>query len=316
MVALQKEIIAPNISMLNKKALFLNSLKGKNLAYKRYTKSPLRYGGGKSLAVGLIISHFPNDISRVISPFIGGGSVEIACALELNLEVKAFDIFDILVNFWQVLLANSQSLYDELSKLEPNKETYALIKEELKKHYKNEAKLDALTLARDYYFNFNLSYGPGFLGWMSKMYEDKLRYKNMLEKLRTFGTQARNLNVECASFEHAFQSYPNDFFYCDPPYYLTGDSKMFKGIYPMRNFPIHHKGFKHELLCDLLYAHKGKFVLSYNDCEWVRKAYKDFKILEPKWQYTMGQGETRIGKNRIERGDNIKQSHELLIIKD
>ncbi|EDP6894091.1 DNA adenine methylase, partial [Campylobacter lari] len=46
--------------------------------------------------------------------------------------------------------------------------------------------------------------------------------------------------------------------------------------------------------------------------------YKDFKILEPKWQYTMGQGETRVGKNRINRGDdtNIKKSHELLIIKE
>ena len=321
MVALQ--IIAPtafNMSMLNKKALFLDSLKGKNLAYKRYTKSPLRYGGGKSLAVGLIISHFPNDIKRVISPFIGGGSVEVASALELDLEVKAFDIFDILVNFWQVLTANSQSLYDALCELEPDKETYERIKEELKKHYKNEVKLDELTLARDYYFNFNLSYGPGFLGWMSKIYEDKTRYANMLTKLQDFGSnpKAQNLNVECASFESAFERYPSDFFYCDPPYFLTGDSKMFKGIYPMRNFPIHHNGFKHELLAECLHAHKGKFVLSYNDCEWVRSAYKDFKILEPKWQYTMGQGETRIGKNRIERGDtdNIKQSHELLIIKE
>ena len=56
-----------------------------------------------------------------------------------------------------------------------------------------------------------------------------------------------------------------------------------------------------------------KSILNYNDCEFVREAYGDFKILEPKWQYTMGQGETRIGKNRIERGDSNKnkQSHEL-----
>ncbi|CRF41602.1 DNA adenine methylase [Helicobacter ailurogastricus] len=27
--------------------------------YKRYTKSPLRYGGGKSLAVGFILEHMP-----------------------------------------------------------------------------------------------------------------------------------------------------------------------------------------------------------------------------------------------------------------
>ena len=307
-------------NLAERKTRFLDLLKGKNLAYKRYTKSPLRYGGGKSLAVGLILEHFPNDISRVISPFIGGGSVEVASALELDLEVKAFDIFDILVNFWCVAILDSDALCENLANLTPNKETYERIKTELKAHYKNEAKLDSLTLARDYYFNFNLSYGPGFLGWMSKIYEDKTRYTNMLKKLQDFGRnkKARNLSVECASFERVFELYPNDFFYCDPPYFLTGDSKMFKGIYPMRNFPIHHNGFKHDLLAQCLHAHKGKFVLSYNDCEWVRSAYKDFKILEPKWQYTMGQGETRIGKNRIERGDtdNIKQSHELLIIKE
>ena len=90
------------------------------------------------------------------------------------------------------------------------------------------------------------------------------------------------------SFEKVFEKYPRDFFYCDPPYFLEGDSKMFKGIYPMRNFPIHHNNFNHELLAECLKNHRGKFILSYNDCEFVRQTYKDFKILEPKWQYTMG----------------------------
>lgn len=318
-----------------RKAAFLRDLRGKSQKYKRYCKSPLRYGGGKSLAVGLIIEHFPSDITRLISPFLGGGSVEIA-AVELGLSVKAFDIFDILVNFWQVLLENPVRLYELLRTLEPTQEAYCVIKSELKAHYKNEARLDKFTLARDYYFNFNLSYGPGFLGWMSKIYANKARYLKMLEKVRDFarevGLDSRiqsedssqiqrensRFSVECASFESAFRAYPHDFFYCDPPYFLDGDSKMFRGIYPMRNFPIHHNGFKHERLRELLRAHKGRFILSYNDCAWVREAYKDFKILTPKWQYTMGQGETRIGKNRLERGDsdNIKQSHELLIIKE
>lgn len=300
----------------NKKEYFLKSLKGKNLPFKRYTKSPIRYGGGKSLAVGIILEHFSNDLKRLISPFIGGGSVEIASALELDIKVKAFDIFDILVNFWQVILNDNKSLYEELIKLNPDKNTYKIIKEELKNHWENKLKLDSLTLARDYFFNFNLSYGPGFLGWMSSNYENKDKYLKMLEKIKNFNVE--NLEVQCASFEEVFKLYPNDFFYCDPPYYLEGDSKMFKGIYPMRNFPIHHNNFNHDLLAQCLKNHKGKFILSYNDCEFIRKTYKDFKILEPKWQYTMGQGETRIGKNRIDRGDdtNIKESHELLIIKE
>lgn len=294
--------------------MFLAALKGKSLKYKRYTKSPLRYGGGKSLAVGLILENSPDDIERMISPFMGGGSVEIATSLELDIEVKAFDIFDILVNFWQVLIANPEGLYRELRLLKPNKTSYALIKEELKRHWKGDIVLDSMTLARNYYFNFNLSYGPGFLGWLSKIYESEEKYAKSLEKIKNF--RSKNLSVGCSSFERVFDLYPNDFYYLDPPYFLDGDSKMFKGIYPMRNFPVHHNGFNHELLSEKLKKHKGRFILSYNDCEWVRKTYKNYKILEPKWQYTMGQGETRLGKNRIQRGDNhnIKSSHELLIV--
>lgn len=299
---------------ISKKDMFLAALKGKSLKYKRYTKSPLRYGGGKSLAVGLILENFPDDIERMISPFMGGGSVEIATSLELDIEVKAFDIFDILVNFWQVLIENPEGLYRELRLLKPNKTSYALIKEELKRHWKGDIVLDSMTLARNYYFNFNLSYGPGFLGWLSKIYESEEKYAKSLEKIKNF--RSKNLSVGCSSFERVFDLYPNDFYYLDPPYFLDGDSKMFKGIYPMRNFPVHHNGFNHELLSEKLKKHKGRFILSYNDCEWVRKTYKNYKILEPKWQYTMGQGETRLGKNRIQRGDNhnIKSSHELLIV--
>jgi DNA adenine methylase len=59
-------------------------------------------------------------------------------------------------------------------------------------------------------------------------------------------------------------------------------------------------------------------VLSYNDCSTVREWYADFRIVEVEWQYTLGQGETRIGKNRLENSADgyVKDSHELLIVKD
>ncbi len=68
----------------SKKDVFLHNLRSNNGRYKRYIKAPLRYGGGKSLAVGLIVEYIPNSVRRVISPFIGGGSVEIACATEFR----------------------------------------------------------------------------------------------------------------------------------------------------------------------------------------------------------------------------------------
>jgi DNA adenine methylase len=91
---------------------------------------------------------------------------------------------------------------------------------------------------------------------------------------------------------------------------------MFTGIYPMRNIPVHHDGFNHELLRDLLLNHKGNFVMSYNNCETIREYYKDFELFYPSWSYSMGNGEKRIGKNRKEMGiTNTKDSHEILIVK-
>jgi DNA adenine methylase len=92
---------------------------------------------------------------------------------------------------------------------------------------------------------------------------------------------------------------------------------MFRGIYPQRNFPIHHNNFNHHALRDLLLNHhKGGFILSYNDCSVIREWYSSCKIVEVAWQYTMGQGETRIGLNRINSNRNhIKFSHEIIISK-
>ena len=302
------------LSFYTPKEDFLLSLRGKGKhKYVRYNGLPLRYAGGKSLGVGHIIEHIPEGLDKLSSPFIGGGSVEIACAKELGMRVIAYDVFDILVNYWQVQLSTSQQLAEKLLEWEPTKEKYAEIKTTLKGHWTGESPIsDPLELAAHYWFNHNLSYGPGFLGWMSKIYDSTNRYISAVEKVREFSCPS--LEVQHGSFEQTIPQHKEEFLYCDPPYYLD-DGKMFKGIYPQRNFPVHHKGFKHEILRDLLYEHVGGFVLSYNDCDTIRNWYTDFEIIEVKWQYTLGQGETRIGKNRIEKGmGHVKKSHELLII--
>ena len=124
------------------------------------------------------------------------------------------------------------------------------------------------------------------------------------------------MSIECCSFEKVLPEFRNDFLYCDPPYYLGNDSTLFKGLYPQRNFPIHHNNFNHELLRDLLQNHKGGFILSYNDSPTIRRWYKNCEIVELPIHYTMGQGETRIGVNRKrENRNHIKKTKELLIIK-
>lgn len=305
----------PARTLSERKKVFLNNLaspSGKT-KYKRYVGAPIRYAGGKSLAVGLVIERIPDNVKTVVSPFLGGGSVEVAISKELGLPVIGYDIFDILINYWKVQLSNPKALYKKLLKFDPNNKGYYAAKEVLKKHWKGTKKLNKLDLAAYYYYSHNTSYGPHFLGWPSSVYLQKERYQKMLEKVRDF--RADTLQVECASFEDIMSKHKNDFLYCDPPYYLDGDSKTFVGMYPHRNFPIHHNGFKHEKLRDFLMEHKGGFILSYNDCSKIKEWYKGFDMITPSWQYTFSQGDTRIGENRKRdnNGSYVKKSHELLI---
>ena len=295
-------------------------------------KTPIRYAGGKSRAYDFISSYIPfwPRPKRIISPFMGGGSLEVRWAHEMGIKVEAFDVFDVLVNYWQHQINNPKQLYDILKGLEPTKEQYDEIKDTLlhwdkvqdmfkdwKTDYydRNSKPLDDELGAAYYWFNHNLSYGPMFLGWFSSIYLKKESlYENSLKRVRDFSCP--NLSVKQSSFDKVIPNYKKDFIYADPPYYMekSEDNKMFKAIYPNSNFALHHLHFDHELLRDQLHSHEGKFLLSYNDCDWVRENYKGFKFKTPEWAYSYGQGETRIGKNK--KNNDPKQSHEILIIKE
>ena len=84
-------------------------------------KSPLRYPGGKSRAVKHILPHFPEDVTEVCSPFLGGGSVELALA-EKGVWVYGYDTFEPLIWFWRALLGNPDALANEADSLRKYKD--------------------------------------------------------------------------------------------------------------------------------------------------------------------------------------------------
>ena len=103
---------------------YLSKIKSssKNIKYKRVTLSPLRYAGGKSKAVGLILENLPElKKKKIVSPFFGGGSFEIVLSKELGYEVIGYDIFSFLTNFWYQLINNNGNFIDELKELKPDK---------------------------------------------------------------------------------------------------------------------------------------------------------------------------------------------------
>lgn len=180
----------------------------------KIVKTLLRYPGGKSKAIDLI-TPYVKDYDKIVSPFIGGGSLEVHWAANLNKQVIGYDIFDVLVNFWTIVLNNPGELSNKMLTIAPTNEEYVRIKELLisldktqsmledwqTDYYKREKtiSLDEITLAAYYYFNHNCSYGPGYLGWASSVYLNDKKWKAMSDKIKDF--HCPTLSVYNESFD-------------------------------------------------------------------------------------------------------------------
>ena len=69
---------------------------------------PIHYSGSKKKAAPHIIKYFP-PINEIISPFIGGGGLEIALT-QRNIKVYGYDKLKHLVNMWQYVLKDSNKM--------------------------------------------------------------------------------------------------------------------------------------------------------------------------------------------------------------
>ena len=120
-------------------------------------------------------------------------------------------------------------------------------------------------------------------------------YTNLLRAHRRLA----KVVIENKDFEKLIRQYdrPVSFFYLDPPYYDT--EKYYQNV--------GEGGFQkkdHTRLRDVLMNTQGKFLLSYNDCEFIRKLYDKPNIFIESY--------TRIN-NIKQRYDNGAQFPEILI---
>ncbi|MDD9883104.1 MAG: DNA adenine methylase [Gammaproteobacteria bacterium] len=232
-------------------------------------KSPLRYPGGKSRAVNCILDLLPPDIERLCSPFIGGGSVELALAAR-GIQVFAYDAFQPLVNFWRTLLEDAAGLAGVVERYYPmNKDAFYA----LQKRHSDIA--DPVESAAVFFALNRCSFsGTTLSGGMSPGHP---RFTDAcIKKLSDFKSQY--LQVARADFSESIPRHRNDFLYLDPPYCIASK------LYGTRGD--HHQDFDHEGLAKLLSQHDS-WLLSYNDCETVRELYNGYPFKTPTWTYGM-----------------------------
>ena len=77
-------------------------------------KSPLRYPGGKSRAIGQIGKYLPNNFSEYREPFVGGGSLFIHLKQKYPyLKIWINDLNPELYFFWKIAQSDLEKLVKE-----------------------------------------------------------------------------------------------------------------------------------------------------------------------------------------------------------
>ena len=233
------------------------------------SRSLLRYPGGKTRGVDFITQFFPKHLDKLLSPFLGGGSIELAVAAK-GTKVYGYDVFSPLVEFWQCVVQKPEELAKVVENYLPlSKDSfYELQKTQTKFKTKIQRAAVFYVLNRSSFSGSTLSGGmsPGHPRFTP----------SAIERLRNFYNP--NITVAKKDFKLSLAGHPHTFTYLDPPY-LIGSS-----LYGRKGDT--HKGFDHEGLSELL-KKREHWILSYNDCEPIREMYEGFHILTPNWKYGM-----------------------------
>ena len=191
----------------------------------RWRASPfLKWAGGKSQLLPVLLQHVPSQYSTYIEPFVGGG------ALFFELQPKKAVLADSnpeLINCYQVVRDNVEELIKMLRVYPHTKEFYYSIRVQQPKETVERA-------ARIIYLNrtcYNGLYRVNTKGLFNVPFGT---YKNPLicdaEGLRAASYALRHADLRCADYQETLRdaAQPGDFIYLDPPYHPIARRSNFK----------------------------------------------------------------------------------------
>ena len=238
----------------------------------------LSWIGGKKLLRHTIIEIFPDtkQFNKYVEVFGGAGWVLFAKDRHATNEV-CNDINSNLTNVFKCVKYHAEELQKELN--------FTINSRELFEEYISQINSKGLTdiqRAARYFYIIKLSYGSkgGSFGAIKKDVEKMKLYLKEIQQRLT------NVVIENKCFEDIIVKYDSQgtLFYLDPPYHST---EYF--------YDTEFNEDTHIKLRDILQNIQGKFVLSYNDDDFIRKLYKEFNIIEVERNHNLT---SRYNKNR------------------
>ena len=242
--------------------------------------SPLRYPGGKTRACKIIDEilqeyYEPTQFDTLVSPFFGGGSFEFYVQHKYGYKLEVNDKFQPLYHFWQQAKTNNTALCAALRQIPTvTKEQFTTYRQEIMQQ------TDPLQQAVAYFIINRCSFsGATLSGGFSAEASAKRYTKSSVDRvaaLNLSGVEFTNID-----FAPVIQAAPaSALLFLDPPYYLNKKSKLYGNNGDM------HENFDHQKLYDVLKTKKN-WLLTYNNCDYIKTLYKDYTILEVDWTYGM-----------------------------
>jgi len=246
-------------------------------------KSPLRYPGGKTRACKtldkVLCTHFDLSLFKdIMSPFFGGGSFEFYIQNKYNLNIVANDKFTPLYSFWKSCKMNKEylckTLFEKIGSIEKKdfKQLRDQIMEEASYVYQGVM-----------YFIINrCSFSGSTLSGGFSLESSKNRFTetsvNRIKNLNLSHFEIYNLDFQ--EFLNTKTSGESSLVFLDPPYYLEKKSKLYGKNGDM------HEHFDHGKLFRCLQDQKN-WLMTYNNCPYIKELYKEFIIIETGWTYGM-----------------------------
>ena len=225
--------------------------------------SPITRIGGKKLLRKQICERFPAEgtFDRYVEVFGGAGWVLFYKDSHAPLEVYN-DADGQLVNLMRCIKYHAGELQRELDGYCNARELFEDVSAQL-----DVRGLTDIQRAARYFLRMKISFGADgrTYGCNRKNLENAISYLSDVQQRLV----KPSVVIEHKDFENLIKVYdrPAALFYCDPPYHSTE-----------KYYDVQFGEADHIRLRDTLAEIKGKFLLSYNDDNFVRELYKDYNI--------------------------------------
>ncbi|MBI9036780.1 MAG: DNA adenine methylase [Bacteroidales bacterium] len=242
-------------------------------------KSPLRYPGGKSRAVKIISPIIP-EFEEFREPFVGGGSVFVYLKQKYpNRTYWINDLYPNLYHFWN----QTQENLDELIKQVFNWRNDFNNGKELHRYLlDNIDTFDKLKKASAFFvFNRITFSGTTESGGFSKAAFEKRFTISSIDRVKLLSSILNDTIITNYDYQKVIEKEgENVFIFLDPPYYSATKSALYGKNGNM------HKTFDHERFANVLKNTNHKWLITYDDSEYIRELFSFAYINE--WSLTYG----------------------------